>query len=387
MANIDEDDELPTADHEDEKGGGLTECGWVLLMPLTRCVAKLPCCTIVLNMLIVVGIIAAGYTTTPITVEPNFDSFVKSDVDSSLLSDGFQNALDHRTTSSRRLQSTRSYGDVKELDVIVYYELTGTHNLTGGILNQAALRALAKLERELRGMDTWQRLCADSISPTLCEPGLSYVNYGLASQVIPDNEVVPTAVKLDGKSWGPLPLELAMKLVNKHQRSNVMFNSGFDSYDTAPSTSFLRSVFRFRMPYGTPGDSAGARKTALDDLKTKWGRFIEDDVMPKLDKGFEVDAEYAENVVDAPRLHVYYAGTDFKDIEVLVALRGDMQLAGLSFAFVVFYLVFHTRSIFQSFLGLFAALLAVPLAFAVCALFGNATVSFASFLADRKSVV
>jgi hypothetical protein len=208
-----------------------------------------------------VFIIILALLTTTIEVEPNFDSFLKSDVNSSVMYDAFDAALTDRVAASRRLQDG---GEILNLDIWTVYELHGTHNLTGGILNPSALRAVAKLEKSLRTRSSWEAMCAraQTDATSLCNPGVSFANYALASQSRQDSDVVPTMLTFDGQNSGALPPQLALGLVAEHNLLSTFFNSGFSHLSSAPYTTQLRSAFRFNIPYGSPGDSGTTLRSA-----------------------------------------------------------------------------------------------------------------------------
>ena len=80
-------------------------------------------------------------------------------------------------------------------------------------------------------------------------------------------------------------------------------------------------------------------------------------------------------------MQVCFDGSYIRELESMIALVDDMRLAMGSCVGVVAYLIFHTRSLTLSMVGLTVAFSSVPMAYVVSALlFGTTTITFASGL-------
>lgn len=304
-----------------------------------------------------------------VSVQTDFDLFLKTDVNSSLQYDAFQDALavEGRTTMSRRLQSLLYVPK----DVYLIYELKST-SLTNGILDVDEISRIALFENEIRNLGKWQELCDRSASwSALCSPGVTFISYALPStNLMSTSDVVPESVSFDGQGSDPLTLEAALSIVKDHNLNSVLLPSSYSDTDDNPSITILRSAFRFQLPIGSAADSTAARGAKQEEVDDEWWSFVVDDLMPILREGLDSD------------LRIHFDGTDFEEIEILRALYADLALCIGSFGFVICYLMFHLRSGFLAFFGLSISLIAVPVTYVVCGLLVNQTeISVASFLA------
>mmetsp|Transcript_152149 Transcript_152149/g.280392 ORF Transcript_152149/g.280392 Transcript_152149/m.280392 type:complete len:1404 (+) Transcript_152149:34-4245(+) len=342
----------------------------------SACVLQTQCsCVFVVVCFVVVGlIIGAGMVMMPPKIETSFDSFLKTDVKSSIIYDTWtvwRKLLADRNKkgpdgTSRLLQD----GTEVIKDIILMYRLKDAdkvrqEDLPGGITNVNCLHEIASFEQGLRALPKWQEYCGMAEASgykALCDPGLSFAGYGLPTLVTETGNFMPTSLTLDGegwnKGWEPLPMKTALFLTAMHKLESLFFPEDFNSpVDEVVTT--MRSAFRFRVQ-GSDGKK----------LHDEWQSFFKDVLMPLLSEGMESEM-----------VEMYYDGTGVENLEVLRAMWQDISWAVGAVLFVICYLVFHTRSIILSLLGLTSALLSLPLSYLVCAVLGGTTtVSFASAL-------
>eukprot|EP00929_Paragymnodinium_shiwhaense_P086849 TRINITY_DN47253_c0_g1_i1.p1 TRINITY_DN47253_c0_g1~~TRINITY_DN47253_c0_g1_i1.p1 ORF type:complete len:1345 (+),score=298.75 TRINITY_DN47253_c0_g1_i1:117-4151(+) len=333
---------------------------------------------------LVVVAVCAGVATLPLELETNFDSFLKTDVQSSLKRSVFLEALKEKD-DSRRLQNATAddeslggHKSVAVVDLYLAYELEDK-TLPDGIFNARSVDEMARFERQLRELPGWKAFCGQTSTARrrLCEPGVSYVNYALASTVkyAPDG-FTPEELQPDGQGREAISRFATLKVLHDQELEQLLLPSDTtwtaDTDAVASSVTRLRSAFRFEIA----GETAQL-------AHQKWKQFFQDELSSVLRSGTTSLAALASDGEGAPSLlKVYFDGTSFADFEVAEALTGDLTLACGSATFVLLYLLFHTRSFLLSGLGLMLCVLSVPLAYVVTALIvGSTTVSFASFLA------
>ena len=139
---------------------------------------------------------------------------------------------------------------------------------------------------------------------------------------------------------------------------------------TADSASTLRSVFRFKIRCCDTADGAAVRQRAKRLADDMWETLARESLLPLLKES------------PHPDLRVFFQGTDLFHLEMLNALYNDFYFAIAAMAFIIFYLLMHTRSLLLSLLGPIIAALAMPLTYIMCAVVaGTIKVSFAAFLA------
>eukprot|EP00929_Paragymnodinium_shiwhaense_P107813 TRINITY_DN74171_c0_g1_i1.p1 TRINITY_DN74171_c0_g1~~TRINITY_DN74171_c0_g1_i1.p1 ORF type:complete len:1256 (-),score=138.65 TRINITY_DN74171_c0_g1_i1:102-3869(-) len=321
--------------------------------------AKMPCAFFVVTFSSLVSFVVYSLLTIPIEVEANFDSFMKTDVPSSVLGDIYEEALQDRR-ASRRLEEQ----PVKAYDLTLLYQLpSGSSTST---LSKQKIMEIRNVEARLRALPAWHDLCqrVDEEHRGLCEPGLSLANYALAGVTVSPTAVTPSALTPDASGTALLPYEVVTKLLQKNSLGDTIFSKGVDP--STDSYTTLRSAFRFRVPCCTEGLLSRA------ELDAEWKAFIGNVLVPYLDD---------LNRGKQPEEVVVYDGTDLMEFEVLGALGGDLALAAFSMCFVLIYMKIHMDSWFLSCFGVLCSIFAVPLAYVCCAYAGMTTVSFASFIA------
>jgi hypothetical protein len=363
------EDEKPPAGLAELPGYLFSQCvgGYTRQVP-GRC----PCCCSLIYIISVVVVIAVGMVLHPMEIETNFDAFMKTDTNSSRLRDTFQAAYGSRD-EDRRLRAIDLY---RQHDIYIAYELRD--DVQESIFSFRVLSMVMAFEQSLRQLPGWAKLCAASGEDmqSLCEPGLSVVNYALPSLEVETGSVIPTKMTFDGQGRDSLPLETTMRVVQNAGLQKMLLPVGFQSADVA-STRVIRSIFRFSVYCCTSSDPASVQKAFITRMKDEWKSFVEDEALPALQ---DAEAETDENSLGS-LVHVFFDGTNFEEIEVLQTLMGDNWLAAGGMGFVFFYLLFHTQSIFLSMAALFLIMLSLPLSYVVFAvLAGTTTMSIASFL-------
>lgn len=333
-------------------------------------------------------VLCVGIASLPVEIDTSFDTFMKTDVPASIIKDAFFGALDARDETNRltgrRLQGgidNRTTYAVKDLFLIYQLDDSG---LKDGILHSKSLVAIHRFEQHLAALLEWRQLCrrAEERDQRLCSPGLSFANYRLSTLEFSEgSRVAPETIIPDGNGWpqwDPIPLETAVHFVNERGLGDILMPEDFDpSSQPLPQTAVLRSAFRFRVPcVGTDAQ----RAEVVRQFNAEWVFVLETILLPVLRAGLEGIPMPSDG--DPPPLRVLYDGSNVRDMELQLALSGDMLLAAWSAFLVLGYLVFHTRSFILSLTGLLVAMSSVPLAYVFCAvLVGSTTVNFSSFLA------
>lgn len=335
-----------------------------------RLPATCPIVWVTIGLSVVAFIVGFGLASQPVEIETNFDSFLKTDVASSIRHDAFEKALEDKDGSTtRRLQA-----DVYTTkDLFVAYELK--EGLSGGLLNTDAMATIADFERALISLSGFRAFCSrtDDSYQRFCNPGLSLTHYILPTRQVLPGQVVPDILVLDANGYEPLPTAASFQLVKNRNLLSVLFPSSFNISDN--SVSFLRSAWRFRIPVGSEADPIEERNEKSAQVASDWEDLARDTLIPFLEEG-------VNNGQQAGILDVWFDGTDFTGFQVHQALENDIAFATGSMVFIFLYLLFHTRSIVLSLFGIVVCLSSVPLAYiTVAVLFDIRTVSFTSFLA------
>jgi len=322
---------------------------------------------------LLVLIVIIGLVTLPLQLETNFDSFLISDVQSSLLLSSFNSATASRSTGVvRRLQA--SFGRAYHTkDLYLAYSLASPAG-SNGILSTKFLSQIARIEQSLRETSGFVELCnkTDVQFRGLCNPGLSLSSYALPTLNVSQGSIVPNSMTLDGLGFDPVPIRTAFLVASKHGLEDVFLPTGYDP-EVDERAEVLRSVFRFRFDVGTVQDPVADRVAAANAVDDMWEDFFTNIVV----------ATFRESdLLKGVDLNVWFDGTGFRDFEVLAAVLNDIPLAVGSAAFILAYMLFHTRSIILAVVGPFLAMMAVPITFTICGVFfGTTTVNFANFLA------
>lgn len=335
--------------------------------------SKWPSVVVGVQLLIALIFIIIGLATQPMDIDTDFDSFLKTDVESSLAREAFWAADRARPRSAaRRLQNAPPVETrYASKDLYLVYKLTDGSRINS-LLHERALSDISDFERKLIGNSEWNTLCnrGGPENRRLCDPGISMPGYVLPTMVMNSGGTSPTSLNLDGQGWDPLPIKAAVQLLEDQSFLDMVLPDDYDK-TTFPPVRALRSAFRFKIPVGTSAQTSADRKPEVDKAKDDWSKFATETLFPMV-------KENGENSI----FKVYYEGTDFLDIETTEALGKDMLLCIGSVALVCCYLLFHTRSVLLTVLGLIITISAVPMAYVVAAIStGTRTLNFTSFLA------
>jgi len=344
----------------------------------SSCIAARPCACAMVGIAIMAVTLGVGLATMPLDLETNFDSFLETDVESSMRNAAFTNAKDSRNIEvDRRLQESFSSSTVYNTkDFFLAYELKAQGG-SQGILSAKTVSMISRFERELLEDGGYRKLCnrTDPLYAGLCSPGMSFMAYVLPTLDIRPGSIVPKSMTLDGNGYDPVPLQTAYLVAQQHGANKLLLPTGYNPKDGS-AANVIRSAFRFKFSVGTASDPVAARQSKARAVNQLWEKeFYEKVVIPFLEN---------EDRMKSLKLtmNVWYDGTGFKDFEVKRAVTGDIPLAIGSAVFIHLYMLFHTRSMLLALIGPILAMMSVPLTFIICAVFsGQTTVSFANFLA------
>jgi len=285
-----------------------------------RGVARHPSCCFVTGLGILAIIIAVGLTSISVEIDTSFDTFLKTDVESLIRYDAFEEAMKftgavkrrrlivnflrptnednttrgpednttsgptttHRrvpssTTTSTTLVPTPPPSGWVMKDLFIMYELADAA-LPGGLLHQKALHQINQFERRLKSQPGWLELCgqAEYESQRLCDPGISVVGYARPTLQIREDGTAAEMISADGRGQEFLPLPAVVMLLEKHGLDQVVWP--FNVTKTATTTTRLRSSFHFKLGYS----SAEPRHKVTG----RWKSFLSDVVMPQCAIGF-----------------------------------------------------------------------------------------------------
>jgi len=342
---------------------------------------RCPVCTFFVGLVAVLVVIALGMVTVPPEVETDFSAFLQTDVNSSVLKNVFDEANDHRSdnTKARRL-ATSLY---KTFNLNVFYELNEDTSASS-IFETEIFRKILLFEAHLTSGSLWQAICSKSESGDIemCSKGISMANYALASPTMESGEVVPSALKMDGRGDVQVPFETTIQILESQGIDDVVLSSSFSVQDKA-NAQYIRTLFRFKLYCCTSDDSSSVQSAILGVMQDDWETFVVDELIPTIASANsgDVPGYSAEDEGEAWPLRMWYSGSSIKSIEIMNTLMGDMYLAGGSMIFVLAYLTIHTRSMLLSFFSLFLVSITVPLSYVITAvLTGTTTMHVASFL-------
>jgi len=378
---------------------------WLSQRVLSRC----PCCWVSTMLLLLWGIAAGGLIAFPLDVETDFDSFLKNDVNTSVLRDAFLHALTKKDDSGRRLNIQHGANWLEELfeepepegffpnssrrlagarlykhsELYFAYEVSENAILDGqyGLLDsQAHLKQIIDFEKELRDAPLWQESCAlaDPADRGLCETGVSISNYVYPSAETGSRTIVPSKLIFDGGSADMVPAAVSLKLME-------VKNAGVKDIILPPDFHFggqlrmVRSVFRFKWYCCTSADSAAERGTVLEEQGAKWEKLLDELVIPMIRARQRKCNTNCQKSGQGVR--IFYSGSGLSNKEVMEFLFGDLMLAGLSMGFVLVYLFVHTSSVLLSIFGLLIIFASIPFSYVMFALMtGVRKMSIASLL-------
>lgn len=350
--------------------------------------ARYPGIFVSVQSVILFIVIIAGLVGFPMIVDTDFESFLKTDVQSSMKREAFWAAERARPKLLHRRLQVDPRKEIPPpappapvvyaysvMDMYVAYELVPGHRVDS-LLRERALADISDFERRLRALPAYKELCAGSGEEEriYCDPGITMPGYVLPTMVLDKNGQRPNSMRLDGKGWDPLPMETTMWLLKHHKFESLILPRGFEidpEEGNAPKISVLRSAFRFRIPAGDVKLTNAQRAGAREDAKAKWEKFAREELFPFLNE------ESPSQI-----FNVYYDGTGFKELSITEALVSDMMLLIGSGLLVAAYVVFHTRSLLLTALGIIICLASVPLAYIACVILtGTNIVNFTAFLA------
>ncbi|CAJ1371717.1 unnamed protein product [Effrenium voratum] len=327
-----------------------------------------------IGWLVLLLVISIGLASLPFRIETNFESFLVSDVQSSLQLASFNAATSSRSTGLlRRLQASNAKA-YSTKDLYVAYNLVSPAG-SQGILSTKFLSQMSRLEQSLREYPGFEAFCnqTDAEYHGLCNPGLSFSSYALPTLDITQGSIVPDSMMLDGLGFDPVPIRTAFLVAKEHGLASLFLPTGYDP-DVDEGAASLRTLFRFKFVVGSASDKVEDRVAAARAVDAKWADFFEEIVVPALTS--------PDLLTSTDSLKVWFDGTGFRDYEVSMAVMKDIPLAVGSAVFILCYMLLHTRSVMLAIVGPLLAMLSVPITFIVCgAIFGNTTVNFANFLA------
>jgi len=297
-------------------------------------------------------------------VETNFDLIQESDSEAAIVHSAFSAVIDSRSHGQGRISGGHSVNGVFE--VFIIYELLEP-DISGGMLNTQVLRSIADFEQQMRSLPEWRRFCdwATEHHRALCDPGLSFLSYALPTPSRVAGDVVPKSLTPDGQSRDPIPLPTILHMIEQRKLTDLLLPDGFDPEVHSTPTS-LRSAFRFTMPGALASETPAQTRERLDRVKSEWDTFVAKALLPYLEESFQDDAGI---------IRIYFDGTHFGQLETRELLDRDSILMAGALVVVLLYLLFHTRSIPLSGMGVAVIVLSKDLANVVFAYLVGARVS------------
>lgn len=346
-----------------------------------RGMAKCPFCCVIIGFTVTLMIISIGMVTRPMEVEIDWDSFLKTDVNTSTMRDVFLFALQQRQTD-RRLTEVRELSEARELqgnrlyyhnDLYLAYQIPADEDAgEHGLMSARWLSSVRKFEQRLRSGYEWQVLCnrSDDIDRPLCDYGVSLVNYLYPSPMIAGPDIVPNSLLYDAGGIQALAPQVVTVLMEEHRVKDIIVPR---NYEDGTPLKMIRSAFRFKRFCCTSVQSSSEQRAVLSEMRANWDRFLDGTVIPALR-----EEQFREK---KPKMEMFYTGSTLYSKEVTSTLMGDLFLAGGSMAFVLVYLILHTNSILLGCLGLMLIASAIPTSYVLFALVtGSNKMSIASFL-------
>jgi hypothetical protein len=310
-----------------------------------------------------------------IEVDADFSAFMKTDVNSSVMFDGFKAALEERggEKSSRRLESSRGLAAnlFSHFDVVLTYEIAEGYQ----VWDPAVIHGISAFERGMTSEESWKEFCStvEEDDMSYCTNGISISNYVMPSLEVLDTEIVPSALIFDGLGNDAVPLDTTLRLLKHYDLERIILPLGYDGGDM--EEPIVRSVFRFSFLCCKSSDSTSYIRSQVRKFNAVYEKYLKEKLLPFLQQSTS-----SSRLEDAP-FRISYDGTKIKAMEVMQTLYGDVYLAGWSMVFVLLYLICYTRSIFLGITGIILILLAVPFAYVVLAVLSGVTkLSVASFL-------
>lgn len=317
--------------------------------------------------ILVVVLVCVALPFLSLEIETDFTVFMKTDVPVSTMRDAFLEAYSKRAEQgSRRLQS---YSLIDQKELRLAFEV-----LSGNIFEPEVLMQISEMEQSLRAHSAFKSVCDETweAERRFCNPGLTFSSYAMPESYTEVGNVVPSFLNITGRGTQPIPLSAAISATDSHSVTDIFLPAEFDP-DTSNTAQVLRSAFRFNFELCGGYDPVAVcdeRKAYLDDL---WGTainelrdFLSDEIVPE---------------AHARPVNVWYEGSNVEEAEVLATLFEDVSIAGFSLAFVLAYLIAHTRSIFVSLMGIIIIFLSIPFSVVIVAVLAGITkLSVAFFL-------
>jgi hypothetical protein len=397
--------------------------------------ARWPCCCMFAWLASTIGFIVAGMVLKPMSIETDFSTFMKTDVNASTMRDAFLHALKETEDpqDGRRLNSAPQ-DIVRNYELVLAYELVGSPPKSG-FRDEEVVMKVAEFEQRLKALPRWQLFCdlVGDEERSMCSNGISLASYAVPStsygeydceddpdfvdemgytcanlvwyycdsvadsfgytmegqeslvESCPrtcgtctdkDGEVSrPHSLTLDGGGGDLLPFSAALHIIEEHDVRNLILNPA-DASDKFENIRHIRSLFRFTRRCCTTRDPPSMRSARLGEMGEEWLEFAREELLPVLQ-----DASRGIKNGDW-QLKVYFTGDQLVELEIMGSLFQDLYLAAGSMVFVIAYMLFHTRSILVSLVGFIVINLSIPTAYAIGAFAtGTTSLSIASFLA------
>jgi len=381
------------------------------------CVIYFPCLLLTIVIASVVAIVVGGYIQAGApTIDTNFDSFMSSDGIASLNYDAILFAIEGRKGKS----------DGRRLKVKMYktYSLEVTFaRPDGSMLARNAIKRSHDVEKEMQQLPAWKALCEknDPRRMSECSPGISFSN--VAYPVTSERSEDSYTLVFNGSGTKMLPLEFAVDFARAQDLLSLFFpmqlakerdidieglpcedigsecgqsaadghckafaeyevymrdfcpqtcglcspTKGLDNVSIPPKVvQAIRSYYLFRT-FGWEANQ-GNEGARLAEMNDEWNGFIAD----------LIELVSAKSNKD---LRIYYKGDKIETFEAMRAVQSDLQYAGFSYLFVLFYATLHTRSILLAVVGLFLVMLSIPAALGIFQMAsGSTSVSLMSCL-------
>mmetsp|Transcript_57975 Transcript_57975/g.188616 ORF Transcript_57975/g.188616 Transcript_57975/m.188616 type:complete len:1182 (-) Transcript_57975:110-3655(-) len=296
------------------------------------CAVRIPCCCVLSTFAVSGVVLAVGVLTVPLQLDTDFGAFMEADVEPVAVRQAFLYAQEERSDPTKRRLQSDQVTEVNQYDLEVIYTL-GEGALAPGLLGSGPLAAIAAFERGLTALPSWRAFCQDSAKSMkpLCEYGLSVANYGVPS--LNGTGLIPNGMRYDGGGSSPLMVGAVLRAVKDSGVEPQVFPKGCCT--EAEGARQLRSYFRFEFS---------------KDRTQDWNNLAQS-VMPYL----------RDKVVAGAK--VSFSSNQWRMMEVMDLIWGDVALAMGSIVFVFVYLVFHTSGLLLSIGSLLVMLLSVPMSF------------------------
>jgi predicted RND superfamily exporter protein len=268
----------------------------------------------------------------------------------------YVNSTASTETNDRRLQS--NYFFRKTFSVI--YEA-----VSGNALSDRVLRDIQEFEQRLFRLPGWQMYCGQhvtDVSKRLCNPGESLAAYAWPSQQPSVYDYQVYKLNFDAKGRTLLDQSVMLSYLQTSAEPVHSMDRFFPKDFSLPPLignatktyippKAVRTTFTFKLVVGQKGTSMVKVKQAMEVMKEGFDAFLEDEIYPVLSK-----AEFDNT-------KVWYYGFELSAYEVTKTLYDDAKFAAGSIVFVLFYMLFHTRSLLVSCSSLGMIFFSIPVAY------------------------